>query len=313
MNRKPICPITYEAISPERKYSVRGLHILSNKLNDLADLPYTEAMQRYEALKRADKMSIQGVQPKLSAVLNIKNGCFDIVDRGGKYILKPQHDLFLQAPENEDLTMRLASLIGIEVPVHGLVYSIDGKMTYFIKRFDRAAFNKKIAVEDFAQLTGNSRDTKYNFSMEKLIPVIEKYCTFPIIEKTELFRRTLFNFLIGNEDMHLKNFSLITRKNKVEMAPAYDFLNSTILLSQSKEEIALSLKGKKNNLARKDFINYFAKERLLLSNKVINQELKNLEEKLEPFIDIISNSFLGFEHQEKYKALLIKRHHTLFG
>jgi serine/threonine-protein kinase HipA len=122
----------------------------------------------------------------------------------------------------------MATLIGLEVPVHGLVYSKDSSMTYFIKRFDRLGKTKKLAVEDFAQLSGGDRHTKYNISMEKVIAITNELCTFPKIELLKLFKLTLFNFLIGNEDMHLKNFSLITRGNNITLSPSYDLLNSTI-------------------------------------------------------------------------------------
>jgi serine/threonine-protein kinase HipA len=133
-------------------------------------------------------MSVQGIQPKLSATLNVSRQRFEVVDIGGHYILKPQNPQFPQLPENEDLSMRLAGAAGIDVPLHGLVYSKDGSFTYFIKRFDRIGRNKKLAVEDFAQLFGLSRETKYDASMEKVAAVIEKYCTFPALEKIKLFR-----------------------------------------------------------------------------------------------------------------------------
>ncbi len=156
---------------------------------------------------RASKMSVQGVQPKLSAILNIKKGMFDIVDKNGRYILKPQHHIFPELPQNENLTMHLAATIGIRVPLNGLVYSKDNSFTYFIKRFDRRGQKDKVAVEDFAQLAGKDRDTKYTYSMEKLVRLVDDYCTFPSIEKVRLFNLVLFNYLVGNEDMHLKNYS----------------------------------------------------------------------------------------------------------
>ena len=162
MNR---CPITYH-LCEENRYSEKGLKLLSPSLKRLDLLNFTAEELRAEAMQRASKMSIQGVQPKLSAILNIKDGLFEIVDKGGKYILKPQHHTFPELPQNEDLTMRLAASIGIGVPLHGLIYSKDNSLTYFIKRFDRKGQKDKIAVEDFAQLSGMSRDTKYNYSME---------------------------------------------------------------------------------------------------------------------------------------------------
>ena len=173
--------------------------------------------------------------------------------------------------------MRLAHYAGIEVPLHGMVYSKDSSLTYFIKRFDRAGKNKKVPLEDFAQIAGETRDTKYNYSMEKIIHLIEKYCTFPALEKAKLFRLTVFNFLIGNEDKHLKNFSLIRRNLKVEFSPAYDLINTSIAMKNPKEQIALPLHGKKNSLTAEDFFDYYARERLRLTEKIIDNILASLK------------------------------------
>ena len=97
-----------------------------------------------------------------------------------------------------------------------------------MRRFDRVGHTGKLAVEDFAQIAGLSRETKYDSSMERLVGLLDAHSTFPAIEKVKLLKRSLFNFLVGNEDMHLKNFSLITRQGKVELAPAYDYLNTTV-------------------------------------------------------------------------------------
>jgi serine/threonine-protein kinase HipA len=303
MNR---CPITYQSIA-EGRYSTKGLKLLSPALKKLASLNYTAEELRTEAMQRASKMSVQGIQPKLSAVLNIKDGRFDVADKGGRYILKPPHPFFPELPQNEDLTMRLADCIGIEVPVHGLVYGKDELLTYFIKRFDRKGQKDKIAVEDFAQLAGLSRETKYNYSMEKLVKLIDETCTFPAIEKSRLFKRFLFNYLVGNEDMHLKNYSIIIRNGKVELSPAYDFLNSSIVLSGEIEEIALTLKGKKSNLNRSALINYFGAERCGLTDKVIEKTLKTIQQTLPKWFDFIENSFLSDEMKEKYRSLLQRR------
>ncbi|HMB68058.1 MAG TPA: HipA domain-containing protein, partial [bacterium] len=211
MSRAPDrCLITYEPLASgdPHPYSVAGLHRLSPALRSLEPFPYSARDQRREAVARATKMSIQGVQPKLSARLAVKNGAFRVVDRGGQWILKMQTETFADLPENEDLTMRLAETAGIPTPVHGLLRSVDGSLTYFVRRFDRAGRGRKLAVEDFAQLAGRTRDTKYDFSMERLVPLLDQHTTFPAVERQELFRRTVFAFLTGNEDLHLKNFSL---------------------------------------------------------------------------------------------------------
>lgn len=303
MNR---CPITYH-LCEENRYSEKGLKLLSPSLKRLDLLNFTAEELRAEAMQRASKMSIQGVQPKLSAILNIKDGLFEIVNKGGKYILKPQHHIFPELPQNEDLTMRLAASIGIGVPLHGLIYSKDNSLTYFIKRFDRKGQKDKIAVEDFAQLSGMSRDTKYNYSMEKLVKLIDDFCTFPSIEKAKLFNLMLFNFLVGNEDMHLKNYSIIISNGKVELSPAYDLLNSTIVLKGDTEEIALSLKGKKSKLDRNILIDYFGRERCNLTDKIIERILKKIQKEIPAWFNLIDISFLSGEMKEKYKNLLYKR------
>lgn len=301
------CPITYEIINDEENYSLRGLHLLSPQLTNLQPLEFSAAEQRNEALARVGKMSIQGVQLKLSAQLKIKNRQFELVDQHGHYILKPQSDHYPELAENEAITMSLAASIGIEVPIHGLIYSKDKSMTYFIKRFDRIGHNKKVAVEDFAQLLELSRDTKYNSSMEKVAKVIMNFCSFPKIEAMKLFKLTLFNFLVGNEDMHLKNFSLITRKQIITLSPAYDLLNTTIALTHTKEELALPLNGKKNNLKPTDFFNYFALQQLQLNQPVIDNITAEIKQALPVWKTMIGHSFLSALMQKKYLALLDER------
>jgi serine/threonine-protein kinase HipA len=303
MNR---CPITYNEIPNEVRYSIEGLKRLARQLKNLQEIPYSAEEQRQEAVIRASKMSVQGVQPKLSAILNIAKGKFEIVDIGGEYILKPQSH-FPEVPENEDLTMKMAEAVGIEVPLHGLIYSKDGSFTYFIKRFDRIGRGTKLSLEDFAQLSGKTRDTKYDSSMEQVIAIIDKYCTFPLVEKVKLFRLTLFNFLIGNEDMHLKNFSLIRREGKIELSPAYDLVNTTIALRNVTEEIALPISGKKRNLTKLLLVDYLGKERLGLNGIVIQEVMTTLFSVSNVWKETVKKSFLSDPLKEKYLTLLQKR------
>jgi len=300
MNR---CPITYE-LCGNNKYSEKGLRMIAPKLTHLNDLPYTAAELRQEAANRAKKLSIQGVQPKLSATISVVEQEFKIVDQFGTYIIKPQNDLFPELPQNEDVTMRMAKVFGLDVPFHGMLYAKDGSLSYFIKRFDRYGKGKKLATEDFAQLTGNTRDTKYHFTMEKLVPVIDEFCSFPAIEKADFFKRILFCYVTGNEDMHLKNFSLITKNGKTTLTPIYDFLNSSIVIKNPEEEIALTLKGKKSNLKASDFIDYYAKDRLQLNEKTIATILEQMHNAIPKWEELLQISLLSDEMKEKYLGLL---------
>ena len=298
------CPITYETIS-EGRYSRKALHKLSPKLDELLDLPYSVEEQIHEAETRATKMSIQGVQPKLSAKLNVKGKVFEVVDTGGRFILKPQNQLYRCLPENEAITMHIASAVGIETPFHGMIYAKDGTLTYFIKRFDRQGYRKR-ALEDFAQLAGLSRVTKYNYSMERLVPILEQHCTFPKLEKLKLLRLTLFNYLVGNEDAHLKNFSLIRLNQKVQLSPAYDLLNTTIVMKVT-EELALPLNGKKNNLNRNLFFNYYAIDQLNLTERVIDQVDQEFRSSIDSWKSLIEKSFLTEELKQEYWEVISQR------
>jgi serine/threonine-protein kinase HipA len=297
------CPVTYEPCG-DKPYSQGGLKLLAPGLTTLNNLEYTAEEQRIEAYNHAAKMSIQGIQPKLSAILNIKEEKFEIVDKGGRYILKPQHQYFPELPENEDLTMRLAAMIGLEIPMHGLVRSKDNSLTYFIKRFDRKGQNDKIPIEDFAQLAGLSRETKYNYSMEKIVKLINQFCTFPAVENIKLFKLTVFNFLIGNEDMHLKNFSIINQNGKISLSPCYDLINTTIEYKKPSDEIALTLKGKKKHLTRNIIIDYFGKENCEMTDKSIDKVLNTISSSITGWKQIINKSFLSSEMKTKYQELL---------
>ena len=301
------CPLSYNSIPDTESYSIEGLKSLDRGLKDLEPLQLTASELRYQATARAGKMSIQGVQPKLSAALSIRNGKFEIVDRNGRYILKPPSADYPELPENEDLTMKLAKVAGIEVPIHGLIRSIDGSYTYFIKRFDRVGRKEKVSLEDFAQLLGESRETKYRSSMEQVGSVIKTYCTFPRVEAVKLLRLTLFSFLIGNEDLHLKNFSLIVRERKIELSPAYDLLNSTIVITKPEEELALPLRGKKSKLKSEDLLEYFGIERLELNKRVITDVVSGMMDAVPEWKCFIDSSFLSDRYKKAYLDLLEER------
>jgi len=301
------CPINLEPLPTGRSYSEPGLKSIHSKLKHLEPLEYSYAAQLKEVRRRSDKMSIQGVQPKLSAVLKLKDSCFALVDRGGRFILKPNPLAYEEVPANEALTMRMAAEAGIEVPAHGLLRAKDASWVYFVKRYDRVGRTGKVHVEDFAQLSGATRETKYDSSLEQVVQLLEQFCTFPAIEKPKLAKRLLFCFLTGNEDMHLKNFSVWMQDGVVSLTPAYDLLNSTLVLENAKEESALPLRGKKRKLNKELWLNYFCKERLQLTEEQIDSVVKDLKEALPVWDRLIGQSFLSVERQLGYRTILYER------
>lgn len=304
------CLITNEPWVGPGAYSPAGLRLLDRRLLSLAPLPYTREQLIEEAAARAATMSIQGVQPKVSTVLRPNESRMEIVDNGGRFIVKPPHPVYAELPENEALTMSLAASLGIEVPVHGLLLNGDNTRSYFVRRFDRTGWGKQ-PVEDFAQLSGASRDTKYDSSTERLIEIIDQFCTFPALERMKFLDRLLCAYLTGNEDMHLKNWSLITRDDKVELSPAYDLLNSTIPNPKSREEMALPLRGNKSNLRANDFWRYLAAERLGLAAALIEQTKARFAAACAGWPARVESSFLSEEMKTRYLALLAQRRERL--
>jgi serine/threonine-protein kinase HipA len=310
------CPITYLECG-DADYSSAGLRLLNNRLAGLSPLSLSAAGQRREALRLAGKPSIPGVQPKLSAVLSVAGSVFKLVERRGLYILKPQHADYPGLPENEGITMHMARVAGLEVPVSGMVFSADGSLTYFIRRFDRVGRTRKLATEDFAQLAGLDRDSKYSFSMERVVEQVDRHCTFPVIEKARLFRRTVFCWLTGNEDMHTKNFSLISRSGKVELSPLYDCLNTTVVYRAigrplaEIDEIALPLNGRKKKLLPRDLLDYFGRERLGLPGKVIDDAMGVFSGVMAEWLRLLGVSFLDDGLKDIYTEVLVRRKSTL--
>ena len=207
--------------------------------------------------------------------------------------------------------MRMAAICGIETPLHGLIWCKDRSLSYVIRRFDRIGKSQKLATEDFAQLAGLSRETKYDFTTEKMIRIIEAHCTFPALEKLKFFRLILFCFLTGNEDMHLKNFSLITRNHTVTFSPAYDLLNTTLALGKTEDELALMLAGKRKEFRRRELVDYFAYEKLALPPAAAGTVLGTFEAALPDWLDLLERSFLPDDLKAGYRKMLGDRFRRL--
>jgi serine/threonine-protein kinase HipA len=198
--------------------------------------------------------------------------------------------------------MRLAELVGIEVPLFGLVELRDKAIAYIIKRFDRLDDDTKLQVEDFCQLAGQPMRDKYQGSGELCVRILRKYASEPLIEIRKLFKILLFSWWTANGDQHLKNFSLIrTSEGRMQLAPAYDLI-CTRLPIPSDRELALSIGGKKNNLSKKawlDFATYCqipkrAAERLL-------QEQIDVQESS---LHLIENSFLPEDLKANFQEII---------
>lgn len=269
-------------------------------------LPYTKADIESLALEVVrSQVTITGVQPKLSVDLEKGKGGekrFTIVGLWGEYILKPQTEQYPSLPENEDLTMHLASLARIKTVPHSLIRFQDGSLAYITKRIDRDKKGVKIPMEDMCQLTEKLTEQKYKGSHEQIAKKIVEFSAYPVLDLINYFEVLLFCYLIGNTDMHLKNFSLYKKVGECVLAPAYDLLSTKLVIPQDNEELALTLNGKKSKLKKNDF------DSLLKTMKVDDKAIENVYDKFRKVIPewllFIDSSFLPDEMKEEYKTLI---------
>ena len=258
--------------------------------------------------------AITGVQPKLSLDIdgNGKNTHkrFTIVGLWGKYILKPQTDLYPQLPENEDLTMHLAEIAGISTVPHSLIRFADGELCYITSRIDRNRKGAKLPMEDMCQLSERLTEYKYKGSYEQIAKLILRFSSAPKLDLTNFWLQVLFCWLTGNSDMHLKNFSLYSPvKGQHILSPGYDMLSTSLALPEDKEELALTLNGKKRKLKKSDFEKTF--EQSGLDKKVINTIFNSLENSIPQWLTFIKSSFLSDDRKEKYSLNIIERWKSL--
>jgi serine/threonine-protein kinase HipA len=113
--------------------------------------------------------------------------------------------------------------------------------------------------------------------------------------------------------MHLKNFSLMHIDGLTRLSPAYDLLNTTLVLPADAEELALPLKGKRRRLNRLDWVDYWGQKRLGFSPAVVDRELSSLQAALPRMISLIGGSFLSPASQEGYLGILSRRWRVLEG
>lgn len=262
-------------------------------------------------------VAVPGVQPKLSLSLvtdTIQNGNnkgrLTVVGAlGGNYIFKPPSNHFPEMPENEHLTMRMAEAFGINTVKSSLIRLQSGELSYISKRIDRTPTGEKIHMLDMFQITEAS--DKYRSSMEKIGKALNDYSTNTLLDKLYFLELTIFSFLTGNNDMHLKNFSMINTEGAWILAPAYDLLNVAIVNPEDSEELALTLEGKKRKLKWEHFERLAKK--LELNDKQIKAMAKRFIKNKPVAQQWIDNSFLSKEYKEKYIFLLEERYSVLFS
>ncbi len=275
--------------------------MFNSAMMPLVDFTLAEVSQK--AQKLAGKLSISGVQPKLSVKYDKKQNLLIPAAEGGEYILKPQTMAFPNIPENEECCMGFAEKLEIDIPLHCLISLKDESLAYLVKRFDRLK-GEKIHQEDFAQILGET--DKYNGSAERIGKRLKEISSAPGYDSQLFFERIILNFILGNGDAHLKNYSIIYNdKDDIRLSPAYDIVCSKLVISEE-EDSAITINGKKNRLQRGDFDKLA--EYLIIPPKI---RFKKFENKYDLIKKIVDNSSLNAEKQKQFIEIIKERYRRL--
>lgn len=257
-------------------------------------------------------ITVPGVQKKLSLHLHSDGNTprLTLVNYPTGYILKPQVTEFECLPEAEQLVMSMADISGISTVPHALIKSGD-TFAYITKRVDRIIDKvgvQMLAMEDFCQLDLRLTQDKYKGSYERCAKVIARHSSQPKLDMTELFMRLVFSYVVGNSDMHLKNFSLIETHEAsgvYTLSPAYDLLPVNVIMPEDTEDFALAMNGKKTHIRKKDFF-VFAEECEIpkTSAEKMIAKIVSLKSKYQERCD---NSLLSQHLKERFSELIEKR------
>ena len=279
--------------------------LFGSPIMPIVDFGYSE-LEALAASSLNRHLGVTGVQPKIPVdIAPAKDPPHKLVIAGlqGKFIFKPSTERFPDVAVVEDATMHMARAAGLATAEHGLLRLKSGEFAYITRRFDRGPRKQKIHLEDFCQLSGQLTESKYNSSMEKAGKIILKYSSNTGLDVQTFFDLTLFCFLTGNADMHLKNFSLIEKEDgDIVFSPAYDLLSTALMPINDREELALPVNGKKARLKRGDFLNLAAN--LGIDEKPMDASFRRLGEALPEMMEIVEQSFMSKELQGRYKKLL---------
>ncbi len=257
-----------------------------------------------------NRMSVPGVQAKLSVHLERKGtGAPDrltLVGLEGNYILKLPSERFPELPESEHACMSLARVAGIATADFGLVRLQSGALAYLTRRMDRPE-GGVLHMEDFCQLTDRLTTEKYRASMESVGKALRAYSSAPGLDAIRLYELVLFCFLTGNSDMHLKNFSLLRHPDGAwNLSPAYDLVPANLHMPDDKEELALTLDGKKSNFSHRNFKRFAANLGLTPQQRERAEQrlLRAMGENLDA---VLARSFLSAGFRGRLRALVTQR------
>lgn len=274
-------------------------------------LPYTRKdINKLAQLVVESRTTVTGVQAKLS--MDLEHDAYGraqrltIVGVMGRYILKPQTERFEHLPEMEDLTMHLADIARIPTVPHALIRFEDGELNYITRRIDRTDDGRRLPMEDMCQIAGRLTEQKYQGSYEMIAKLIERYSSVSKLDIINYWEQVVFSWIVGNADMHLKNFSLYSQKpGKYILTPTYDQVSTAIVMPEDTDEMALPLNGFQKKLLAMDFVQ--AMEATGLTEQMALRIISRFISLRDKWFACIDESFISESQKIQFKELINKR------
>jgi serine/threonine-protein kinase HipA len=300
------CLCCQKPVESGERYHPRCLKHLFDTTR-LPPVPFGLADMPKLVIAAEGRMSISGVQPKLSVRFDARSGDMASVAVDGTHILKPESDRFEDIPQNENLCMNMAEALGMRVPPHGLFDMADGRRCYIVRRFDRDAEGGKTHKETMYQVLGSTN--KYEGSLEQVGKAVRAHAANVGFDTIDFFERVLLCFVTGNGDMHMKNWALLGQGKDLSLAPCYDFVCSRLYIP-NEEDSALTIDAKKNKLTRADFEalgGYLA-----LAPKAMANAFDKLRAAQEPLRQMVIGSELRHDLRQEFAAILASRYKRLY-
>ncbi len=255
-----------------------------------------------------DHMSISGVQAKALIRVNKDSGEVEFAPTGSTHILKPEPNEYPGLPAMENVCMITAETLGMNVPPHGLFPMSDGRLCYIVKRFDRMEDGGKIQSETMFQILGAT--DKYKGSLESVGKAIRTHAENVGLDTIDFFERVILCFLIGNGDMHLKNWAFLIRDKKAALAPVYDFVSSKVYIKRE-SDTALTINAKGNKLKQADFESLA--NNLKIDPKAAANSFEKMKNARERFRDLAIYSELNPSMRQELEDVMAERFKRLFS
>jgi serine/threonine-protein kinase HipA len=245
-----------------------------------------------------------GERPGLTVDISADKRRLEAVPAAGRYILRPQATQFPQLPENELLTMRLAELVGIEIPACALVRLRDRTLAFLVRRSDAPQDGDQPVFETFRQLAATLVEPTPDDSGELCAEIARRYASEPLVALLKVYRVIVFAWWTGNGGLDLESLAFATGADGLRrIAPARNLLCTRLVIPD--DALALPVGGKRDRFARADWLRFG--DACGLRPRIVERVLGSIASSFDEALGLVARSFLRENAKVAYAELLGRR------